>query len=267
MKKIILTLAIQFVLNACSKDDSSTETPLADNSVVLLKKLVTKNNINTDVSTSEMTYDGNKIVQMTSSHGKIVYTYTGNLITKTETSTTNSTAKQQTVYTYESDKLISSLFSTVNQIPSVTSKIDYTYNSDNTISYIETEKTNINGIRTTITSGKLYFSNGNLVKKESQQGDATSGITNSSVEYLYDTKNNPFNNVLGYNKLLESEMGSNNLLKTTGKSSYTLNGVTTQNGDSVQNYNYTSYNDKGYPLELKIPTVSANGFLITTFSY
>jgi hypothetical protein len=81
MKKIILTLATLFLLNACSKDSADTttvpETPVTPSTV--LPKTITK-----DGTTFNYVYDGNKIKSYTDANKTQLYQYTyiGDLITK-----------------------------------------------------------------------------------------------------------------------------------------------------------------------------------------
>jgi hypothetical protein len=270
MKKIILTLATLFLLNACSKDDSSiAETPSSDNGPVLLRKIAEKNPNGGTITPGEITYDGTKIVQSTTGIYKSVYTYTGNLITKIQYyKAASSTTYQQTVYTYEGEKLklATTTGITFGTPVSFTQKKEYTYNTDNSISYSDTTTYDSSSFGTIIFTGKLYYSNGNLIKKEIESGDTTSGLNKSIITYEYDTKNHPQKNILGFDKLFIDNISyTNNLLNSKAVSSTTLDNVTTNNGTTWQVYTY-KYNDANYPTE---QTSKFNGslFSITTYTY
>jgi hypothetical protein len=251
MKKIILTLATLFVLTSCSKDDPSNPTSL-DSGLVLLKKMGLTNP-QTNVTTSgEFTYDGNKIVQSTLGTAKTVYTYTGELITKTNTTFTDATPPQQTIYTYENNNLKTALLTTTS-VGSISTnfskKTDYQYKTDGTISYTEVSKFSVSNLPPTTITGKLYFTSGNLTKKETEYYNGSTVVSRTVVTNEFDNKNNPYKNVLGYNKLLDLETNNftNNITKSSTQYSTIVDGVTSPTSRREITYTYT-YSEKDYPL-------------------
>jgi hypothetical protein len=267
MKKIILTLASLFLLNACSKDDSSnTETTSTNNAPVLLKKIETKNPNTGTITRGEYTYDGIKIVQSTDGIYKRVYTYTGNLITKIQVYTSSSTtAFEQTVFTYEGEKLklVATTGTTFGTPVNYKQKKEYTYNTDNSISYSDTTTYDSSSFGTMTLTGKLYYSNGNLIKREFESGDITSGLNKSVITFEYDTKINPLKNILGFtNLLIDNFTNTNNILRVKFLSTTTLNDNTVNNPSIYQTYTYTY--EKDYPKE---GTVKFNGDSPSTISY
>lgn len=268
MKKIILTFATLLVLTSCSKDDPSNPTSL-DSGLVLLKKMGLTNP-QTNVTTSgEFTYDGNKIVQSTLGTAKTVYTYTGELITKTNTTFTDATPPQQTIYTYENNNLKTALLTGTsfgNISTNYSKKTDYQYNTDGTISYTEITKFNVSNFSPITVTGKLYFTNGNLIKKETESNNgATGSIGRTVITNEFDNKNNPYKNVLGYSKLLDLEINNfytNNITTSNTQFSTIVDGLTSPNGQNNVNYTYT-YNEKGYPITAKYSGVGPS----YTFNY
>ena len=84
MKKIILFVsAFALLVTSCSSDDSDPE-PAAPTGTLLTKIIETYDD--GSVETSNITYNGNKIVSMITVeyNEKTIFTYTGDLITKEE---------------------------------------------------------------------------------------------------------------------------------------------------------------------------------------
>lgn len=214
MKKIklfglVLLLAITFL--SCSKDGESTPNSA---SLILPKKM------SEGVDDTYYTYDGNKIVSKNYQvNYKRVYTYTGNLITKIESFYY---AKLLSTYdfTYTNGKITSMLDTEPPYAPIMTT---YIHNTDGTILYSSKNE-----------NGKLIFKNGNLIEWDM-------GI-NEIKTYEYDTKNNPFKNILGYSELsgITFEGFKNNIIKETNK----VNGFADESGKNI-----ITYNSDGYPIE------------------
>jgi hypothetical protein len=216
MKKLLyLFSASLLVLASCSKDDNTPDPATS----TLVKKVI-YTDINKSIYTSETTYNGNKIVSTLGSDGsKIVYTYTGEIITKVEETDGKGALESTTEYTYTNGKLATSLEKEVGA--DYNYKTVYTYNADGTVSFADvmintkTGTTDDGG-----TVGKYTYSAGNLVKKVySYYGKEYSST------FEYDTKNNPSKNVTGFSLLLdnEDEASVNNVVKRTSSSSISTN--------------------------------------------
>lgn len=95
------------------------------------------------------------------------------------------------------------------------------------------------------TTGLLTFENGNLVKNE----EGT-----SIYIFGYDTKNNPFKNVLGFNLLFD-----------TNEDTYSQNNMTQdgRGGDGSTDHYTFKYDANGYPTERKLD----NPYLPETYQY
>jgi hypothetical protein len=220
MKKILyLFSATLLVLTSCSKDESTSEPETS----VLVKKIIRTYTAN-DIVTNNFIYNGNKIVSEISD-GDFVknYTYTGDVITKIEERVNNS-FQSSTDYTYIDGKVATSV---LKQNYDGTTTYTYTYNSNGTVSYKRTRSNSRDN------TGILTILNGNIVKNEVFYDGSASSIHN----YQYDTKNNPFKNVLGFNLLLETDaeyFSPNNM---------------TQDGETPP-YNYIfKYNATDFPTE------------------
>lgn len=161
----------------------------------LLQSIV-ETNANGTTSTTFYTYDGEKLVSIDSDKTKADFTYTAGLITKIETLDKVNNILKTIEYSYVDNKL-------VNVKSPDDYVINYIHNSDGTVSY---EKiTTIPGEQEVkVFHGTLYFQNNNIIKEERIVDDADPGVLSTySVDYEYDSKINPFNYILGYEKLLD----------------------------------------------------------------
>lgn len=227
MKKIKLFglgLLLSLTLLSCSKDAESTS---SQTSLILPKKINYIENTSNDKVGKDtyFTYNGNKIVSdIYDGKSKNIYTYTGDFITKVE-SFYYAELTYTIDYTYTNGKLTSM----TEKEPLYPSKMtNYVHNTDGTVLY-----------SSTYGKGKLTFKDGNLIEDASE--------TNGTETYEYDTKNNPFKNILGTSVLLYSFKDSgahynaskNNYIKRTDK----------YNGNiSVLSTSIITYNSNGYPI-------------------
>lgn len=236
MKKILCLFgAVALMLTSCSSDDDKTSTE--ENVVLLPKTEKYTYALNAqDNSTVTYAYDGNKITSLTYNTGeKTVFTYTDNLITKAVYTETYEGAPRifTTTYTYENGKLKSSF--QLGSASSVNKRRTYTYNANGTISTVTVLINPTTQAETQDSSSVLTLdANGNIVKAEFN--DLTNIIE-------YDTKNNPFKNVLGFTSLLDSDIfdkdanSVNNMTKVTEKSGDVIEGTTTY----TNTYNSDNY--------------------------
>ncbi|OXB03836.1 hypothetical protein B0A81_17710 [Flavobacterium plurextorum] len=177
------------------------------------------------VTEVNFTYDGKKLVkEVASGTGYLNYTknyyYTGNLITKYEKiyGKDNSTV---TDLIYENNKL-KTLFEKKINLKAGTfflTKKTYIHNLDGTVSFVIASIDKDTNEETSVTNGKLIYVNDAIVKDE--RFDDPTGIKFTAIEY--DTKNNPFKNVIGANLLLaysDFNWLPHNKTKSTVKSIY-----------------------------------------------
>ena len=188
MKKLLyLFSAIALTLASCSSEDDSNN--ISD---VLVTKIIETYEDNSTYTT-EYVYSGTKLVSSTDSDGEYqLFTYTGNLITKIEYFLSDDTLDQVETYTYDSsDRLISF----VRVFPTDTdwgNKETYTYNTNGTIS-VNYYSGDYNSQTNLDQTGVITFLNGEISQIATSDGNTD--------DYTYDNKNNPFKNVLGYNKI------------------------------------------------------------------
>jgi hypothetical protein len=233
MKKLLCLLSIILVaFTSCSKDDNESSNSASS---VLPK---TRINIEDGVSyPAKYVYDGNKITSITDADGSVMkYTYSGNVITKIEELDTKGQPDFITDYIYENGKMTVSIERNVGN--DYYYKTKYTYNADGTVSYEGFKGIDSTGIEQEYgATGKYTFKDGNVIKLEVSYYGAE-----STYIYEYDTKNNPFKNVLGFNLLLD-DVAVNNVIKETSTS-----GSGTTLRTNTKTYAYT-YDVNNYPTE------------------
>jgi hypothetical protein len=185
---LFVTLSI-LTITSCSTDNDDIVNEK------LIQKIVEVNKDETS-TTYSFTYNGKKIRSINSEKTNITFTYTGNLITKIIE--LNYTTQLQTTfdYLYTDDKLTKIICSD-NYI------LNYTHNSDGTIFYQKTT-TDVNNNIVLLNHGTLTLNAENVVDdKKTLDTTSSNIISKKEVSFTYDTKNNPLNNILGYNKLLD----------------------------------------------------------------
>ena len=250
MKKIILLLsAFALILNACSSDDSPSQTPINQNGVLVKKMIYTSQDEPQDSpynTTVNFTYNGNKLVQgIDDDNYKSVFTYTGDLITKIE-SFDNNTLDSQDLFTYNSSGKLTE-YRYLSFFDGYEHKYTYTYNLNGTVTVAEFQGTIGN---TTGDSSYVYtYTNGEL----------SSTDTNN---YTYDSKNNPFKNVVGFQNIMSPEFtddfmiafGRNHNIVATTIGSSTTEGI----------FSTYTYNSDNYPVTSTTNANNPNGGFIGT---
>jgi len=223
MKKVLFTLVIGFVvLTSCDSDLVNLPPDDSVGGGVLLKKVLgVYNGISV---TTDLTYNGNKLMQISDNDGSIdTFVYTNELLTQS-IHTFNGSSSVRT-FEYDSSNRLEKRYHNGSLA------YTYVYNSDGTIS-----KTESTGGSVTV----LTYTNGNLVNKA--YTNTTAGVS-SVITYTYDNKKNPFANIhqtdvfalLGYYNV-------NNVL------------VSATSGSAADNYDnsttvYGAYNSNNFPLE------------------
>lgn len=249
MKKISCFLSFAFlVLSSCS---NSEDTPVAssDPNLVLVKKII--NTSTQGTITTNVVYNGNKIVSQSSndSQGKTMYvTYTGDLITKIIYKIADGTITQSEIYTYDASNRLSTFIINGFQ-DNWGDKEIYTYNSDGSISVSRytgdtTTQTQFNN------ANKIYFLNGEVNKIE--RSSTVGGPVTSTTTYAYDTKNCVSKNILGLNKI--------NFCNEHVSDGIAHNVISiTKTGSPTVNIQYT-YNTLDYPITSTNGTASKQYF-------
>ena len=247
-----------FGLVSCSNDDKSVPSKEQNNDVV--PKIITYKREGTADVTQENTivYNGKKIVSVSAPSFKnilkTVFTYTGDLITKTE-DFDGDQLRYTVKYVYASGKLKEAFFFKEDRLvgQEFEYKNVYTHHANGTISYQSFKYDDL-----TTPVGEEYvmtYNNGNLVKVVM----GTAPNYRDVYEYKYDNKNNPLKNITGLNLLLLNgslitnhdqtfrdlgitDFGNNNVIqkKYNAESASGVVAIT-------DNFIYT-YDNKGFPL-------------------
>lgn len=187
-----------------STDDSNDINTGGDASNALLTKVI-ETDSNGDAITAEYFYNGNKINYITDNEAgitnKSVFIYTGNLITTVNNYSDNVlTIKDE--YTYDiSSRLIEHKQFDYTETGEINHEYKFTfvYNSDVLINYELYSIIPSAGINALESSGVINLdANQNVISNTVT--DAMSSIT-STYSYTFDTKNNPFKNIVGIEKI------------------------------------------------------------------
>lgn len=251
MKKIIsLTFVLSLLFFSCSSNENEDN---SNSGIILLRKTIETNSQGVAVTTN-FNYNGNKIVNATSNYGvEYKFYYTGDLITKYEIYDNNSLIHTR-LYNYNSqNNLISSI--ELNHDNNQGTNIVLTYNSNGTITY------------------NMY--SGDLITQTSLWGTFTATLSNNEITmfkdessnitytYTYDSKNNHFKNILGYEKV-KMGIGSGTYVNISGIfQNLTQRRATLQNGNQyIQETNQCSYNVNDFPVTSNTNYYSSNGTII-----
>lgn len=212
MKKLLPLFAL-IVLSCNSGADLTPYDPNATTTTTLLTKIIETDDDGNDVTT-DFNYEGYKIVNFIDSEGSTgVFTYSGNIISSIKYYESEALV-QTDLFTYNSSGQITSHTMQIHADDYATRE-DFTHNSDGTVSYTSWYGT-IESQTEQDLSGKLFFSGGEVVKRETYLGSSLA----SQETFEYDAKHNPFRNVIGLNQafLFQGEIGGvfRNLVTASG---------------------------------------------------
>lgn len=249
MKKILILIALTTFIISCSSDDSTPVNP--EEKIVLLKKVILTNESG-DTATYNYTYDGDKIVSMDGIDGsKIIYTYTGNLITHIKSTYSSSNSTLETTLEYNSNN------QKISEIKLISApgfkqgeRKTYIYNQDGTVTF-ESYSGDLESQTIFVGTGKITFN-------ESENTITQEGLSREPSKDVYDTKNYPMKNIRGYNEYIKPHFDENHNALTID--------VTSANPAFI--YTYT-YNSDNYPITSieKIYTVDHYRTLKKQFFY
>jgi hypothetical protein len=229
----LIVSAFAVVFYSCSKDK--------DDSAKLLKRLVEITADGTS-ATTDFSYNGNEIKSIDGVKQRADFSYMDGLITKIVVLDKTNQVVTTIEYSYLRGQLVTAK-SLNNYI------INYIPNSDGSIAY-KRFSIDSGGDEVEVYHGVLFFENKNLVKDERTFDTAPPGVTTTySINFEYDSKNNPFYSILGYEKLLEHDdfISANNSLITVVTNS------SAQNDQIISSANFYKstfkYDEDGYPTE------------------
>ena len=238
-KKIVGILVV-ILITLCSCTNESVD----QDKVLLLKKIV-EVSVDGSSSTTTLTYNGNKIVNIDKLDKLSKFYYTGDLITKIVELDKTTQHVSTLEYSYLEGQLVK-ITSSDDYV------INYSHNNDSSVSYEKLTKDS-NNLDVKIYHGILYFQNENLIKDEKILDDAGNGILEkNSISSEYDLKNNALKNILGFNKLLDySKIVSSNNEITCVESSSVKSVENDQIISEAKRYDSKyQYNSDGYPTEI-----------------
>lgn len=247
----ILTICL-FAFCSCSTDTASN--------VKLLKKTISTSETGTSVITV-FTYVADEIGSIDDANTHVDFTYSDGLIVKKVTTDKESSLVETVEYTYNAGELIRA--ESLNKY-----KINYIYNSDNTISYqkmkIVSEDQEVKEFH-----GILFFENENLIKDERiLDNTATGTVSKYNLNFDYDSKKNPLFNIVGYKKLLDCNqaISTNNSLIITENTSIDKDDQIISSAKMYKN-SFT-YDSDGYPKEQVCePTIFNSGYVKIQYFY
>lgn len=222
MKKLFAFLVIA-AITSCSGDDNATETTQPDN--LLLKKTVTLSPSG-ETSTNFYTYEGNKLVSILDNNGLgTQFTYTGNLITYTKR--TDSNSETETTLEYNNNNQKTKIMNhgkliIDNTVYEQWKKQIFSYNEDGSVSVTTSVAHQENDW--TLPSTEIITYTGN-------------SIIYLTTTITYDDKNHPMKNVIGYEEYTMPYNFLHNILNMN------IEGV------GYADYSYT-YNTNSYPVTL-----------------
>ncbi len=229
MKKIVLFL-LAFTVLSCSSDESETT---QSDEPILIKRIAYSGGSSSDPSDVVYTYDGTKMVSAVVDNSMTLsYIYEGNYVTRINSYNQNNLLTNYFINGYENGRLISRKH--IIPVADQGFRSEYTYNSDGTVSVA-----NFSGNEfvqnDTENPGKLYFgASGEIIKYEQYAGNGT--VTST---YFHDNKNNPYKNVTGFDKMLNSTGSFHNVT-----SEITIGADGSQ---SVETSHEFLYNEFDYP--------------------
>ncbi|PRB06731.1 hypothetical protein CQ046_01155 [Chryseobacterium sp. MYb7] len=265
MKKLILSSLAVAVLSSCvSNDNPADHRDNSNNShnnntgtSPLLKK-ATDVNPGGQPYVVEFKYNGDKLIETynASDDDRVIYTYSGDYIAKTEEFIGGSLVLMRE-FTYSNGRLSTEKITDKEQGTLIYTKI-YQYLSDAHVQFDEYKSGTYNP--STGTYSNLVFAQvdvnltnaGNVASAKYTYNGVTYNITNT-----YDTFNNPMKNIKGFVKInlfdvSDGQIGYNNLLNQTESYSGLSNGtnkitaVYTLNGDNYPTKAVTTYDISGY---------------------
>ena len=268
MKKIVLLASLTLLFASCGRSNDNTNEIIID-PVVEVPTLPTK--VSGSYGVRTVKYDGNKLLEMSSSISKMTLEYTGGLITKVTTYKANGEKVRTVELAYSNGNLtnVSSEGGDYN------GTFSYSYPSANVINCTEIKKFTFSGLPSYSKREITYtLNNGNIVSEGVvfYSNDKSNG--KASIVYTYDDKNNTFKNILGIDKikafllseeLPESITGSSNNILTMDVTNISLAGVLTK----YKYINDISYSANNYPIQVISKKYDANnqqqGNTITDF--
>ncbi|HFK5545521.1 hypothetical protein HZP84_09740 [Elizabethkingia anophelis] len=249
MKKIVLLASLTLIFASCGRSNDNTNEIIVDPPKEVLT-LPTK--VSGSYGVRTIKYDGNKLLEISSSISNMTLEYTGALITKVTTYKANGEKGRTVELTYSNGNLTN----VSSNGRDYSGTFSYSYPSTNVINCTEIKKFTFSGLPSYSKREITYtLNNGNIVSEEVvfYSNDKPDG--KASIVYTYDDKNNAFKNILGVDKikafllseeLPESITGNSNNILTMDITNISLAGVLTK----YKFINNVSYSANNYPIQV-----------------
>lgn len=244
------------IFASCVPYPEENPDPIPPASSMFLYKMI-QTNLDGTTYQQDYTYEDSKIVKVEDSNGKRrVFTYNElDQISKIEVYTDDMLVETNDFVYDISENLISLI--KVNLTTSVGTKWVYVHNADRTISYQK-----FSGDDQTQTDLKSTGVISATKRVETITDPVTTEETVYTTTFAYDLKNNPFVNIVGYDKMYFADIDvplnlSNNIISQTS-----------QINDEEITINYTNdyitYTDNNFPFKMN---VEQGGLVVSTINY
>jgi hypothetical protein len=245
MKKIISCMLFLFLLG-CSSDSDET-----NNEIKGLPKTLTEfyadSNGNVQSFTRKFIYEGNKLKEIQEENdptARRIFTYQGDNIVKIEWYRGTELLEKHDIE-YNNNNLIKHTEAYfLNGFAYNDGITTYSNPVDRKIDYVKTSSSSMTQ------KGNIILTNGQVSNEffSISINNDSQIIGSNTKEFVYDDKNNPYKNIVGYSKLLHLRgiVGLNNVLGEYWVSSSTLGGTDTQ---FAKQYNVV-YNTQNYPTQI-----------------
>jgi hypothetical protein len=244
MKKLLYLFAFSAVfLTSCSSSDSSS-TATTESDVLITKTIETSASDNS-VLTTNFTYNGKKLIGSTDSEGyHEVFTYVGDLISSIKAYDDTNTLITEETFTYNGNNLLISYL--LNDYTTDHGRREeFVHVSNDNISYSVYNGTTTEQPTSLLETGSIHFANGEISHINTEVPSVGNTYTRT---YTYDTKNNPFKNVTGYDKLSflnEEANGVTHNILTDAFAEANQSSITT----STYTYNSLNFPVTGFEME------------------
>lgn len=265
MRKLILLAGFTGVLLSCGSSASDIVDQIITQNTVLPVKMVS------DGETFNINYSGMKITSIVSASNagnKAIFTYSGDNISNIS-NYENNVLDITEDYTYNGNVLSSLIVKDYSAPGVVQTQVKYTYTFSG--NNINVQKVLTAGATTNYTVNNVYtLNNGNLVSVNGTGSGLANGTTGSITQtgsFTYSTKNYPFKNVVGFDKLVfngDTEGSTilfsnikNNMLTYRSEQAVQAGGSSFTSGTYFK-FNVT-YTDKDFPATEIRQSTDVNG--------
>lgn len=236
---LILGMALTTVFASCSLDeeyDATEDAAKMSTSSLLVQSITATSERGATVVTDEYTYNGTKLVKITSSDGrKVLFTYGGDLIIRKDFYV-NNVLNSKEFFQYNRQYQLTN-YRRESASGTTTYNAIYTNNSDGTV-LVKGYSGSSTSASSQIVNRKVFTAGIRVNKIENytvQNGTPVTEVLN----YSYDSKNSPFKNITGFDKLAYYDI--------TANSNYN-NVQSVSSGTTVVESAQYAYNGANYPL-------------------